>query len=332
MDNIQPKNTCDVLSELLESLRNAGDAVDMYLDQADDQEILNPFQDAGNKEMSVKNESLPAEFFHGFGLQRLILNTSHGRLSLSEKDFIDSVERDAPSFRWHGPEADLIMDDLKTLFENSRVVEFENWSDVKNASAIWDNLRRDVIRPLRNRDFDFIFYPGDVTGKLKFEVDEMLDILSDFSGCGRVTLVLEERDVDGIREIFFGREADSRMSILPGLREKCRSVFDLLNIEYLVAGSYSDAHFFSKQQQFEIEGRKGIDIPKIERRHFISGYILGLLLRFDISHSITLGLAMAGLYSGIGNKPDCKSLIGFIEKWIGELEPLKITGSSLEMV
>ena len=296
----------------------------MYMDQADDQEILNPFQDAGNKDMSVKNEKLPPEFFQGFGLQRLILNTSHGRLSFSEKDFIDSVERDAPSFRWQGPGADLIMDDLKTLFENSRVVEFKNWSDVKNASAIWDNLRRDVIRPLRNRDVDFIFYPGDVTGKFRFEVDEMLDIISDFSGCGRVTLVLDERDVDGIRDIFFGREADSGMSIVPGLREKCRSVFDLLNIEYLVAGSYSDSHFFSKQQQFEIEGRKGIDIPKIETQRFISGYMLGLLLRFDISHSITLGLAMAGLYSGIENKPDCKSLIGFIEKWMGELEPRKL--------
>jgi hypothetical protein len=331
MDSIQPKNTYDVLSELLEPLRNAVNAVDMYFDQADDQEILNPFQNAGNKEMSVKNEKLPVEFFQGFGLQRLILNTTHGRLSLSDKDFIDSVERDAPSFRWQGQGADLIMDDLKTLFENSRVVEFKNWSDVKNASAIWDNLRRDVIRTLTNRDFDFIFYPGDLTSKLKFEVDEFLDIISDFSVCGRVTLVLDEQDVDGILEIFFGREADARMFIVPGLREKCRSVFDLLNIEYLVAGSYKDAHFFSKQQQFEIEGRKGIDIPKIETRHFIYGYMLGLLLRFGISHSITLGLGTAGLYSGIGSKPDCKSLIGFIEKWMGELEPHKTTESSLEM-
>ncbi|HET7003389.1 MAG TPA: hypothetical protein VFI33_18830, partial [Puia sp.] len=262
----------------------------------------------------------------------LILNTAHGRLSLSEKEFTDTVERDAPSFRWQGPGADLIMDDLKSLFENSRVIEFKNWSDVKNSSAIWDNLRRDVIRPLSNRDFDFIFYLGDLTGRLKFEVDEFLDIIGDFSVCGRVTLVLEERDVDGIREIFFGKEADSGKSVLPGLREKCRSVFDLINIEYLVAGSYSDAHFFSKQQQFEIEGKRGIDLPKIERRHFISGYMLGLLLRFDNSHSITLGLAMAGLYSGIADKPDGKSLIGFIEKWRGELEPLTITGSSLEMV
>ena len=325
MDNIQPKYTYDVLSEILEPLRNASDAVDRYIDQADEQEILNPFQNAGSKGTSFKNEKLPPGFFPGFGLQRLILNAFHGRLSLSEKVFIDSIENDAPSFRWRGPGADLIIDDLKTLFENSRVVEFKNWSDVKNASAIWDNLRRDVISPLMCRDFDFIFYLGDVTGKVTFEVDEFLDIISDFSGCGRVTLVLEERDVDGILEIFFGGEANSRMSALPGLREKCRSVFDLLNIENLVAGSYSDAHFFSKQQQIEIEGRKGIDIPKTERRHFISGYVLGLLLRFDISHSITLGLAMAGLYSGIGNKPDCKGLIGFIEKWMGELEINSLT-------
>lgn len=332
MNNNQPENTYDVLSGLLEPLRNASDAVDLYIGQADDTEILNPFQNEGNKDSTIKNEKLPPEFFHFFGLQRLVLDASHGRLSISEKGFIDSIERDAPTFHWQGPGTDLIMDDLKTLFENSRVVEFKNWSDVKDASAIWDNLRRDVIRPLRNREFDFIFYMGDVTGRLKFEVDEFLDIICDFSGCGKVTLVLDEKDVDGILEIFFGKEANSRMSILPGLREKCRYVFDLLNIDHLVAGSYSDAHFFSKQQQFEIEGRKGIDVPKIERRHFISGYMLGLLLRLDTSHSITLGLAMAGLYSGPGDKPDSKSLIGFIEKWMEESVSIKTTESSLAVL
>ncbi|HEY2349336.1 MAG TPA: hypothetical protein VGH64_09980 [Puia sp.] len=297
MNNMQSDNTQIILSEILEPLRMAGDAVDIYFDRADDREILSPFPPGGITGRPGKNETLPPEFFKGFGIHRLILDAPHGRLSVSEED-------------------------LKTIFENSRVVEFENWSDVKDASQIWDNLRRDIIHPLRKRDVDFVFYLGDANNKLKFKVDEFLDIVCDFSGCGRVTMIMDERNVDDLLEMFYERETGADISILPGLPEKSRTVFDLVNIEHLIAGSFSEAVFFYKQQQFEIKGPKGVDTSMIKRSRFSAGYMLGLLLQVDISHSIALGLAVAGLYTEIGNKPDTKNLIDFIEKWIGELESL----------
>ena len=48
----------------------------------------------------------------------------------------------------------------------------------------------------------------------------------------------------------------------------------------------------------------------------------GLMLKLEISHSVALGLAVSGVYAD-GNKPDSKTLLNYIEKWMGEMESVK---------
>ena len=177
IDN-QFKNTHTVLSELSGSLQKMGDTIDSYFNQFKEGEILNPILAGGKIDSVGSNEALPAEFFQGFGIQTLILDSLHGKLSLSEKNFIDVINKDAGELKWCDLKSDLIMEDLRMLFRNSQIVEFSRWSDVKNASSIWDSLRQDVIKPLKRNDFDFIFHLGDASMKLVFEVDEFLDIIS----------------------------------------------------------------------------------------------------------------------------------------------------------
>ena len=141
------------------------------------------------------------------------------------------------------------------------------------------SFRRNVIMPLKRSDFNFIFYLGDTTKKLSFEVDEFLDIICDFSVYGRVTLVLDEQNIDNLWAMFFGRNAYSNISIVPGLREKCRTVYDLINIEHVLIESFPTTILFSRQQQFEIEARESLGISNIDRKHFDVGYMLGYFLK-----------------------------------------------------
>ena len=323
MTNNQFKNTHTVLSELLESLQEFADSIDFYFDHVDDGEILNPFLAGGKINVLGNNEVLPPEFFNGFGIRTLILDTLHGRLSLSERSFIDNMNTDASVFKWRVLKSNLVMEDLRMLFKNSQIVEFGNWSDVKNASDLWDNLRRDVINPLKRNDFHFIFYLGDTSTKFVFEIDEILDIIGDFSLHGSVTLVLEEQHAINLWSILYGRDARSEISNFQSLSEKCHSLFDLMDIRHLIIDSFPATLVFSAQQQFEITVRKNSRIVIDNRKHFDAGYMLGLILKFDISHAVALGLALEGLCAGSAYKPNARMLLSYIGKWIEEIEFFK---------
>ncbi len=323
MTNNQIKDEHAVLSELLGILQMSGDTIDSYFDQVKDGEMLNPILAPGKLSSMGNKEALPHEFFPGFGIRKLILDALHGRLSLSGKNFIDAIANDLVINKWNDWKNDVIMEDLKLLFEHVQIVEFDKWSDVKHASDLWDNLRRDVIKPLKKNDFNFIFHLGDTTKKLAFEVDEFLDIVSDFSAYGRVTLVLDEQNIDHLWAMFFEWNSYSNILISPGLHEKCRSVFDLINMEYLLIDAFSATLMFSKQQQFEIKARNSFSISKMDRKYSDAGYILGLVLKMDILHSMVLGLAVSGVYAENGLKQDRKELLGYIENWMREKESIK---------
>jgi hypothetical protein len=323
MDNNHLKNMHAILTELSGSLQKNDDVIDYYFNEFKEGEMLNPFL-AGGKINSVgSNEALPPEFFSRFGIRAMVLETPHGRLSLSERNFVDIISKNAGAFTWRDLKSDLIMEDLRMLFANSQIVEFAHWADVENAGDIWDNLRRDIIMPLKRNDFEFIFHMGDAAKKLGFEVDEFLDIISSYELFGRVTLVLDEQNAVRLWDKLSGQDSHFEFSTLPGLNEKCRSLFDLMDVSHLVIDSLSAVLIFSRQNQIEITACKSSGAAKISTKHFDAGYILGLMLKIGISQSIALGLAVSGVYTESGSKPNSKILIYYIEKWIREIESFK---------
>ncbi len=56
------------------------------------------------------------------------------------------------------------------------------------------------------------------------------------------------------------------------------------------------------------------------RRHFDIGYMLGLMLKTEISNCLALGMAVSGVYAGCEGKHDSKKLFSYIENWMGEIE------------
>ncbi len=324
MDNNHLKNMHTILTELSGSLQNNGDVIDFYLNQFKEGEMLNPFLPGGKITPIGNYEALPPEFFNRFGIRAMVLDTLHGRLSLSEKNFIDIMNKNAVEFNWRDLKSDLIMEDLRMLFANSQIVEFANWADVENAGDIWDNLRRDIIMPLKRNDFEFIFHLGDAAKKIGFEVDEILDIISGYSLFGRVTLVLNEQNAARLWEKLRGQDSYFESSTSPGLNEKCRSLFDLMDVSQLVIDSLSAVLLFSRQNQIEITACKSSVASKINTKHFDIGYILGLILKIDMSQSLALGLAVSGVYTESGSRPDRGMLLSYIEKWKGEMESNKM--------
>lgn len=76
------------------------------------------------------------------------------------------------------------------------VLEFPDWTASEDASAAWCRFYATRIKPLQRRDYQFIFHLGDVSAKRVFDVDEVLDIMGDYSSHGKVTLLLSAHEAD----------------------------------------------------------------------------------------------------------------------------------------
>jgi pimeloyl-ACP methyl ester carboxylesterase len=111
------------------------------------------------------------------------------------------------------------------------IIQFTNWATTDGASRFWDRLYTDVIKPLHKRDVEFIFHLGNVTKKHAFEVEEILDIMGDYSSFGKVTLVLSDNEADSLYNKLNG----------PPLKtiEKYRFLYNTMKIDVLLITNFN---------------------------------------------------------------------------------------------
>jgi len=320
-------NAVEVLSDLIGMIQSFSDAEDIFHNEIGNNEIQNP-----NHRVEVEyqgiGQSIPPEFFERFGIRSLTLNTFEGRLKLSEGIFGNAERNSTTQYKWHDFKTDAIIEDLKVLFRNCQIIPFANWSNVYRASDLWYGLLSDVIKPINKRDFDFIFYLGDPTKRLIFEVDEILDIISEFSLYGRVTFVLDEGEAIKLWALLNGKNPEtSFLKIDPlDLKNKYLSIFNTMNVEHLVIYSDDHAMLFSKQHHFEIARHvsDNVQVTNDLRDSFCAGYGLGLQRHLAISHCIALGMTVSGAYAEYGTTPDKEALLSYLKKWIAEVDSSRI--------
>lgn len=313
-----------LLFELLSTLQSFNDSSDRYFSQIGEKEVMNPLQDDFQIRAKGNNESIPAEFFAELGIRSVTLNKLHERFALPEGVTLP-MRRNTTQYRWHNFRNTPFLKNLKTVLKDCEVITFSDWAIVEGASQLWDGFLSDVIKPLHRKDLNFIFYLGDPAKKPTHEVDEIIDIISDFSIHGQVTFLLSENEALKLWMILHGHDPDQTHyhAKSPDLKEKYQSIFNTMSVNRLLIYSADHAILFSGQQQFELTRRATANrkISQEVKDNFNAGYSLGLLLQLDISHCVALGLTVAGVYLETGTSPDREALLSYIKRWIGELEP-----------
>lgn len=320
----QLDNSETVVSELLETVQNLNGALDIYLDQIGNTEVLIPAQNNIESGPVQINESISPQFFETLGIRSMALRASHGRLAFPSASQIEFDRKTPLQYRWRKIKNELNIEDFKMLLRNSQIISFEDWANLSGAADLWDGILFDVIRSLDKKDFDFIFYLGDITKRRANEVDEILDIISDYSFYGRVTLMLDENEATKLWAILYDLDPDISFSDIKsiGLRQKYLSTFDSLGIDQLLIYAGNQMLLLSGQKQFELVGR---EIPKgrtphAMRSNFNAGYSLGLLLGLDISLCVALAKSITETFAENGTRPDRKALLAYIKNWNDELK------------
>jgi hypothetical protein len=256
-------------------------------------------------------QSLPAVLCL-LGIRGITFNTPHDFTALSDVDIsVPATEQ----HQWRYLKTEPIIQALKELFTNCRSIAFDDWSGMAAASDLWDGLLGDVIRPLGKKDLEFIFYLGDPINKLSFQVDEVLDIISDFSRYGQVTFALDDNEAIKLWKILNGNSASSAEK---STEQQYLSIYRTMNIARLLIYSVNQVMLFSNQQSFVLTRKvveQHIEIAREARLNFIAGFSAGLSLQLNMAECIALGLIVFGT-QGSTEQP---TLITYINQWMNDL-------------
>ncbi len=318
--DIEIKNVLPILTDLVEAIRNFNDTQNIYLSRTYDDSIT----ESGilKKAFGIKEAKLP-EFLANLGVRSLTLSSPYAEDALA-RCVADIEEGGIKGDRWSEIKSEKLVFDLSELFRACRTIAFDDWANVANSSDLWTGLLSDVLRPLPKKNLDFIFYLGDPAKKLFFQVDEILDIISEFSKHGRVTFCLDESEAVKLWMVLNGESLDSvSRTFTPGdLKRKYFSIFRTMAVDQLLIWSANDAMVYSEEQQFVLTRKvvdQNIEIAEDARDNFVAGFAIGLILQLDIKYCIALGLIVFGSHGENNSNPDKDDLLAYIEKWIVDL-------------
>jgi hypothetical protein len=316
------QNKVKILSEIIQSIQSLYDSENNTLRNSG-RDILNISQN-GRAER-YQNSLWPAA---EFGIDNLLFNAYHIDLAIPDPLSVLFVNKNVLHSN-QDVKSDFRVKDIKEILKRCKIISFTSWSSFQDASHLWDRLRTDVIKPIGRKDFEFIFYMGDTTRKLAYEVDEILDIISDFSFSGKVTLVLTNREASQLWKTLNGQNENIKSSF-SGINDyESQYIFNSINIDRLLV--YSPDHrvtIFSKEGIREVEGRSlySTNVTYKAQNYFDAGYILGLLLQLGTVHCTAIGLAVAGAYLRNEAIHDLQNLLEYIRNWMEE-DQGKIFGS-----
>ncbi|WP_276480248.1 hypothetical protein [Paraflavitalea pollutisoli] len=207
---------------------------------------------------------------------------------------------------------------LQQLFRHATTVAFADWALFASASECWDSILTQVIKPIGRRDHEFIFYLGDISGSPFFLVDELLDIMGEFSRYGKVTFILDQQEMLRLWQGLNGVHRTSGDSWPFDYEEKYRALFNAMNIQRLLVYANNGVSYYSKEQKFNLTRRvlsAAIENNGHARNDFINGYSMGLTLGVDIDIVIALGIVYYSARGEYNAAPDQQMLLNYIKTW-----------------
>ena len=255
------------------------------------------------------------------------LEFNDGKIIISELEMFDAYD-------WNHIKKACDINIIKSIAEDATLFAFVDWVNLPHATDIWQRFLRSVIKPLPEKKRFFLFDLCDPSKKSTQHIDEVLDLISDFSVYGSVTLGLNENEANKIWMALSGNQADN----VPALEVAGRFIYKAMNIDTLLIHPVDRTLLFTKHRgrnmsegsssekpqlpyQIEMKGNL-VTEPKLLTGggdNLNAGFSLGLLAGYEVHHCMLLGMAASGAYIENGVSPVVEDLIEYIEKWAEKL-------------
>lgn len=243
------------------------------------------------------------------------LEFGDGKIILSE---LSSFNR----YNWNAIKDRVNVADLRLKINECDLVALVDWANIPSATSIWEGFLNDVIRPLGKNDTLFFFDLCDPSKKPRQEIEEILDLITHYSNCGKVTLGVNENEAVKIWLALNGKDFHVADGRLPSLKQIGLFIFERMNIENLLIHPIDRTLIFQNEGTIELNGRL-ITEPKVLTGggdNLNAGYCLGWLLGLEKAQCMVLGMAASGAYIQNGASPNLNGLISYLKVWESELK------------
>lgn len=256
-----------------------------------------------------------------------------GKLIFSELDALTT-------YNWNQIEKNCSLDKINLAVQGTQLFALLDWVNLPHATSIWQLFHEKIIKRMGRKDNYFMFDLCDPSKKSGQEIDEVIDLISDFSLYGNVTLGLNENETNKIWMALTGRAETE----VPSLEIAARFIYQAMNINTLLihpvdrtlvvtnsmnpkAEPSSSKKTLQNPFVFEMKGNM-VMTPKVLTGggdNLNAGYCLGLLAGYEIQYCLLLGMAASGAYIQNGNSPTIDELIEYVERWAASLNHSKIS-------
>lgn len=262
----------------------------------------------------------------------LVSATVPGKSTAIEFDNGKIILSDLSMFKtydWNYIKAHVGLPTIKKFIESSKLVALVDWANLNEATSLWRGLLEDIIKLEGKKDRLYLFDLCDPSKKSSTQIKEALDLISQYSDYGSVTLGLNENEANKIWLALRNHPKDETEKIkIPDLRTTGYSIYSAMNIDTLLIHPLDRTLVFKNQKKLgkqsivELKGHL-VTEPKIQTGagdNLNAGFSFGLMAGFEIEYCMLLGMATAGAYVQNGISPDVSSIINYIDSWIASLE------------
>lgn len=205
---------------------------------------------------------------------------------------------------------------LIQLLDDADLFAAVNWSMLPNMTSLFKKIISDILPLLKQKEKLPIMFVdlADPEKRESAEIKEMIDLLKSFNSHFRVILGLNKKEAYDVAAVL-GLIPNQHENISLGSLNQL--LYDYTKIHGIVIHPV-DQSCTIINHEFALEKGPLCANPKLTTGagdNFNSGFILGLLLDQNPSHSLLMGMATSGYYVRNAKSPNYKELIQFIENW-----------------
>jgi len=200
---------------------------------------------------------------------------------------------------------------LKELFTGKQLVSFVNWSEIENATQIWQGILEEVLPSVVMPDTTPYFFTdlADFARKPEKEIQTLMELLGRFKHYFRVIISLNENEADLVAKAM-GVQRHTADEVF------IRSLYNSINVDVLIIHRTKDAIAFDNSS-FEKCDTFFCEKPTLltgAGDNFNAGFCFSLFHNLNLFQSLLLGNAGSGSYVKNGNSSEIYSLIDFLEQ------------------
>jgi hypothetical protein len=278
-------------------------------------------------------------------LVEIISLSPPGKSSAIEFDDGKIIFSDLSAFKhynWDHIKQTISIATINRAIAKCKLFALVDWANLPEATDLWQGFLEDIIKPRGKQEQFFLFDLCDPSKKSVQQIDEVLDLISDFSAYGKVTFGMNENEANKIWMALNGYDhASGNENVeIPSLQTVGYFIYRAMDIDTLLIHPvdrtlvFKDQNKFKKQSVIELKGNV-VTEPKVLTGggdNLNAGYCLGLLNGFEVHHCMLLGMAASGAYVKNGVSPSVKDIIEYIGQWIVKMETNRNSEQKIENV